>query len=40
MSGGPPAEGIGSTPAEFRAFVQDQIAQFRALARTTSISME
>jgi tripartite-type tricarboxylate transporter receptor subunit TctC len=34
------AEGVGSRPDEFRAFVQDQIARFRELARRTSISME
>ena len=34
------AEGIGGTPAEFRGFVQAQIAGFRALAQRVAISME
>ena len=34
------AEGIGGGPDEFRAFVRDQIARFRELAKTASIGME
>jgi len=34
------AEGIGSTPDEFRAYVQDQITRFRELSKSASISMD
>jgi tripartite-type tricarboxylate transporter receptor subunit TctC len=34
------AESIGGTPAEFRAFIQDQISRFRTLAQRVSISMD
>jgi hypothetical protein len=34
------AEAIGSSPEEFRAFVQDQIACFRELSKHRTIRME